>query len=223
MDTARVYARSQARLLDLAARMSSSQERTPVPALPGWTVRDTYAHLAGVCADTVAGTADPDIGAEWTAGHIEQRRHLDLAAVCERWGADGPAVAGMLRAAPGFPLVRAALDVWHHEHDIRGALGLPGGREDAAEVADVLARGRARGWEPDAPAVVLVATDAGARWSLGEGERALVLRATAFELARMLIGRRSRAQVLAMDWSGPAGAVADRMNSFPMPTADLVE
>ena len=42
-------------LTELAATLSAEQAAAPVPALPGWSVRDTYAHVAGISADFVTG------------------------------------------------------------------------------------------------------------------------------------------------------------------------
>jgi hypothetical protein len=56
-----------------------------------------------------------------------------------------------------------------------------------------------------------------------DGEDSLVLRATAFEAFRLRMGRRSRAQVLAMDWSEDPSEVLDRLFVFGPTTTDLME
>ena len=58
MELATLYAETRGRLLDLAASTDDERACTPVPALPGWTVKDAYAHLAGLCADMLDGRLD---------------------------------------------------------------------------------------------------------------------------------------------------------------------
>lgn len=67
MDVDRIYANAQNRLFDLAAELTGEQAETPVPALPEWTVVETYAHLAGICADVLSGTLAPPATDEVTA------------------------------------------------------------------------------------------------------------------------------------------------------------
>jgi hypothetical protein len=55
-----------------------------------------------------------------------------------------------------------------------------------------------------------------------EGEP-LVLRTSAFEAFRLRLGRRSRSQVLALDWSDDPGDLVDRLFVFGPAEVDLVE
>jgi hypothetical protein len=50
-----------------------------------------------------------------------------------------------------------------------------------------------------------------------------VLRASSFEVFRLRLGRRSREQVLAMDWSEAPGDLIDRLFVFGPAVPDLVE
>jgi uncharacterized protein (TIGR03083 family) len=219
MDSASVYTRCQDRLLDLAAELTDEQLATPVPALPAWTVRQTYAHLAGVCADVVGGLVPPSDDTV-TARQVAERADADLAAICAEWRRETPALlevfARQTRARYSLP----ALDVWHHENDVRGALGLGAQTQDADQLAHFVLGGLARVWDPDLPGVRVLATDTGQEWLLGE-RADLEWRADAFELARAATGRRSTRQIAAMDWSGDPGAVAHRVPTLPAPEADL--
>ncbi|MCW2643471.1 MAG: hypothetical protein JWP76_5777 [Dactylosporangium sp.] len=53
MPTREVYAEARRRLLDLADGLDGAETARSVPALPGWSIKDTYAHLAGICADVL--------------------------------------------------------------------------------------------------------------------------------------------------------------------------
>ena len=55
----------------------------------------------------------------------------------------------------------------------------------------------------------------------GQGEQSLTLSITEFELFRFLMGRRSAAQLAAMDWSADPSAVLGQLTVFgrPPPTS----
>jgi uncharacterized protein (TIGR03083 family) len=219
MDSASVYTRCQDRLLDLAAELTDEQLATPVPALPAWTVRQTYAHLAGVCADVVRGLVPPS-DETVTARQVAERADADLAAIRAEWLRETPALLEVLARQTRARYSLPALDVWHHENDVRGALGLGAQTQDADQLAHFVLGGLARTWDPELPGVRVLATDTGQEWRLG-GRADLEWRADAFEIARAATGRRSTRQIAAMDWSGDPGAVAHRLPTLPAPEADL--
>jgi hypothetical protein len=92
------------------------------------------------------------------------------------------------------PPPQAVVDITTHEHDLRGALGEPGAR-DSDELAWSFARvaglisGRSDG-------CLRIEADGA---SDGSPDAAAVVRSDRFELFRALMGRRSAAQVLALD------------------------
>ena len=51
----------------------------------------------------------------------------------------------------------------------------------------------------------------------------LTLRTTDFEVLRMRLGRRSRRQVAALDWSEDPGDVLDEVSVFPLAEHDIEE
>ena len=219
MDSASVYTRCQDRLLDLASELTPEQLATPVPALPGWTVLQTYAHLAGVCADVVGGLAPPSDDAV-TARQVAERAGADLDALVAEWRRETPALLEVFARETRARYRLPALDVWHHENDVRGALGLAAQTQDADQLAHFTVGGLARGWDADLPGVRVVATDSGREWRLGE-RADLEWRADTFEIARAVTGRRSTEQIAAMDWSADPGPVVERLPTLPPPRADL--
>lgn len=221
MDSARIYQNCQDRLLDLAATLDRDQLASVVPACPDWTVQQVYAHLAGLGADVVRGDVTPPVSDEVTARQVADRAHLDIGSVAAQWRKEAPALLELLRTSKRRRYGLLALDLWHHENDLRGALGLAAQTEDADQLADFPLGGLAKAWPTEGPALRVVATDTGQEWELGEGG-ALTLSGTAFELARAVTGRRSVRQITAMDWTGgdPAG-VAPFLPTLPAPEADL--
>ena len=119
---------------------------------------------------------------------------------------------------------RLYVDQWTHEQDVRGTLGRPGAR-DIPIVGWIVARLlglMGDGWaEKGLPTVRIVGSSVDS--VLGDGAPALTLQTSDFELARALIGRRSRDEYLNMGWDGDASVVVDRLHVFPLALQDLAE
>lgn len=224
MTPAQIYPAVRARLLDLASDVDPESAATLVPALPGWTVKDAYAHLAGVSADILAGRSDGAGTDPWTARQVAERRDHDLAQVCAEWARLGPDVDALLAGADGGSYARVAFDAWTHEHDVRGALNRPGARVEPAVtyLLGELVGGFGAGWSRRGMPAVRLVGDA-REWVLGDGEPAATLHASDYELVRMFMGRRSRRQMLAMKWDGDPTPFIDHLHVFPLPEQDLVD
>lgn len=224
MDVAEAYRTVRARLIDLAAELTDEQAGAAVPALPDWTVQQTYAHLTGVCAEVAAGHLRRRATDEDTARQVGRRAQHTLAQLTAEWEALAPTIDALLSGPDGIRYGLMAADVWNHEQDIRGALGLPVARQDQAcsGVAAFIAGLFDHRWRKLelGPAVHFSTVDGG-EWRIGAGEPALTLRTTDFEFNRMLTGRRSRAQLLALDWIGDAEPPIDRLHLFDLPEIDL--
>ncbi len=221
MDSARIYQNCQNRLLELAVGLDADQLGVVVPACPAWSVQQVYAHLAGLSEDVVNGDITPPAGDDVTARQVADRASLDIGGVTAQWRDSAPALLELMATSERRRYALPALDVWHHENDIRGALGLDAQTEDADQLADFPLGGLAKGWPEGMPPVRVVATDTGQEWELGENA-GLTLSGTAFELARAVTGRRSVDQILAMDWTGGDPArVAPFLPTLPAPGADL--
>ncbi|WP_394329292.1 hypothetical protein [Nocardiopsis sp. CNR-923] len=183
-------------------------------------VRQTYAHLAGVAVDVGARGLVPPSEDEDTVRQVAERAEADLPAICEEWRAATPALLEVFATQTRTRFTLPAFDVWHHENDLRGALGLGAQTECADQVAGLILGFHARGWDAALPGVRVLATDTGQEWRLG-ADPDLELRASAFELARAVSGRRTVAQISALDWTGDPSAVAGRLPTLPIPAAGL--
>lgn len=223
-----LYTGGRHTLLDLAAILTPAEAATPVPATPKWTVKDVYAHLSGVVADALGGRMDGVATDPWTARQVAERAERSLTDICAEWAELGPELEEALRAFPDLANPRLIIDQWTHEQDIRGALGKPGSRTDGRMTfcVETMLTGFSKGWPETGLPCVVVTGDTGA-WPLGEGEVVVRLTATDFELARAIMGRRSRAQVLALRWSPrdeeKLGPVVDHLHAFPHADVDLLE
>ena len=220
MDSARIYQQTQERLVALSTTFDEARLSTVVPACPAWDVRQTYAHMAGLCVEVVQGIVTPPASDEVTARQVTDRAGSDIDAINTEWSESAPALIELMREQTRRRYSLPALDAWHHENDIRGALGMEAQLQDADQLADFVLGGLSHGWPAEQPSVHVVATDTGQTWYLGEGSD-LALSASAFELARAVTGRRSIAQILAMNWVGDPTEVAPLLPTLPAPERDL--
>ena len=174
-----------------------------MPTCPGWAVKDVVAHLAGVCADVLAGRLDGVATESWTEAQVVPRREMALDQILDEWADVAPQVEAIADHFPEPAGTQWVADLTSHEHDIRTALGRPGARDSAGVTTGVefvvtvgLDAGvKARGL----PALAVQAGDRA--WAVGDGEPAGSLEASTFDLARALTGRRSIDQIRKLDWS----------------------
>ena len=218
-DLARLYRDTRGRVTALVAGLDEATLATAVPACPGWSVRDVLAHLAAVAEDGLTGrlTRPPD-DAE-TAAQVARFGGRDLRAILAAWAQAAP---GFGEAIAEHRIWPAVIDVASHEQDIRAALGQPGAR-DAEAVTECA--GRLLRWLR--PPVPLRVTVEDAEFLAGpeapENGPVLSLATTRFEAFRWRMGRRSRAQLAAMDWSGDPAPVLGHLTVFGPAASDIAE
>ncbi len=194
-DTPRLYAETRQRIGGVIADATGSER---VPACPEWTIKDLVAHMTGVCADILGGRLD-GVGSEsWTQRQVDERGDKSLEDIFGEWNDVGPQVEAIM---PNFAPADAQLvmDVVTHEHDIRGALKMPGSRDD--EAVRVGLEWLATNLGRELPAV-RVKADEGDDLVFGSGDVQATIRAPRFELLRALTGRRSEEQIATFAWEG---------------------
>jgi len=223
MDVVNTYATTRRSLLSVAVGLDAADAARAVPALPGWSVKDAVAHVTGVCTDILAGDMEGAGGPAWTARQVRERQSATLQDVCEEWSSKSRSMDAWLRGV-GEGALFCCFDVWNHEQDVRGALGLRGEREDArvrylagSATGVFSARMLAAGAPP-----VRVITE-GQDALLAGGDAVITLRTTDYELLRLYFGRRSRSQVLEMGWEGNPNPAIEHLHLFPLPETDLAD
>jgi len=202
-------------MIGIGRSLSADEAETIVPGCPEWTIRQVYAHQAGVVADVLAGRLEGVATDPWTARQVEERANRPLAAILDEWEAGAPQFEdGVMEGGPR----EVIFDQWTHEQDIRAALGRPGNRDDerARFCVDALASGMSSSWTHEPFTII---TD-GRPWQFGDGDPKVTLRTTGFDFVRMCFGRRSRGQVLAMDWDGDPQSFVDDLVIFAWATQD---
>jgi hypothetical protein len=211
------------RVTALVAAADATAMDAVCPTTPEWRGRDVLAHLVGVDVDVLTGCLE-GVGTDaWTAVQVDARRGQSVADLCAEWDVAGPKVEAMA-ATFGDVAGQWVFDACTHEHDLRLLLGVPGARDTDAVVEGgtwILDRLGARLDATGRPALQVALEDGIV--TLGTGTPATGLRATRFELMRALAGRRSRAQVDAWDWDGPARTDDIARDPFSPTPHDVVE
>jgi len=211
-----LYGDSRTRLVALVSELDEQGLATLVPACPGWRVCDVVAHLTAVAEDALEGRLTGPPTEEQSAAQVARFDGNPLSEVLARWDELAPRFAAMIDTFEVWP---AVLDVATHEQDIRGALGVPGGRD-----ADVVRLGSDRllSWlKPPVPLRVVVEDRA---YDLGpDGDDAIVLRTDRFEAFRWRLGRRSRHQLANLEWTGDPSPVLDHLVVFGPSAVDIHE
>lgn len=182
-------------------------------ACPEWSIKDVYAHLAGIATDILTGNTENAATPEWADGHVADRLDRSFDEILDEWTTAGAEVSKLVETAGDvFPL-QLFVDQWTHEWDIRSALG-----ERASSTADdaVFAH-----YLPDLAKIMadnaatrgldrLTLEVEGTRLELGSGEHLGEVSLTLFEFGRISMGRRSHRQLMELDW--PAGDMAGHID-----------
>ena len=209
------------RVCTLVERLDADALAATVPACPDWAVRDLLSHMVGLGADVLAGDEPDDHNSAWTQRQVEARRDRSAADLLAEWRGLADPLMAWMREHGSRPLN----DVVIHEQDLRGAVGVVGGRDsDGLRIVRDRMAGRFAAGVGDLQPVALVSGE----WtwsSQGEvGEAVVVVEADAFDLARALTSRRTADQL--RSWTR-RGDVAPYLDAFarlgPLPTAPLPE
>ena len=215
-DLARMYRETRERLTALVAGLDEAELGTPVPACPGWSVADVIGHLAAIPEDALAGRLTGPPSEEETAAQVARFRGKPMAQTLAGWTELAPRFEEVVAAFKVWP---AVIDVASHEQDVRGAVGQPGARDTEVirEMSGWLLAGLA-------PPVRLRVTVEQAHIQVGPDDAPVLgLTTTWYEAFRWRMGRRSRDQLAALDWSGDPAPVLDHLAVFGPARADIIE
>lgn len=224
VDCGELYEQVRQRFVGLVTELEPASLERVVPPTPAWRVRDVLAHVVGLTHDLNRGHFGRETPDEWTARQVDTRRRWPIAEIVAEWAVEAPTFEDGLRLFGYGQGSHFVGDLHAHLQDLHQALRL-------APVDD--------------PGVVLVALDfylgsldeslradgAGTlvvvagkeRHQAGEGEPSATLTGSPFDLLRTLSGRRSLAQIEALEWEGDVGALAPRLSRYPLPERDLLD
>lgn len=218
------YAETRGRIAQLVTRPDDSKLLAPVPTCPAWKVKDVIAHLAGEASDFSSGQLEGAGSDEWTGRQVAARREHTIDQLLEEWDQHSVALEAMLRDGPERMKAIIVTDAACHEHDIRAALGAPGGRDtEASRIAletGISALGR-RITEAGLPSLRVVTDQRD--WVAGDGGPATSVHSDPFELTRALFGRRSPSQIKSLMWDAAPEPYVKIFSVFAQPTENIVE
>jgi len=213
-DIGLLYRATRKRLSALV--LDAGQAHVAVSACPGWSVHDVVAHLVAVVEDAMAGRLNGPPSDDFTAEQVARNRDHDVPDMVARWAAIAEPFEAALTSMRIWP---AFIDVLAHEHDLRGALNRPAGRQ-SEEV--LLASFQLLSTLNSSRRLAILVADR--KILVGpDNEAELSLSTTPFEAFRFRLGRRSKAQMQRMAWSGdPEPVLGDLTIVGPSPL-DIVE
>jgi uncharacterized protein (TIGR03083 family) len=187
-----------------------------VAACPGWSIRDVVAHLAATADDIGQGRLTGAPTDDETAAQIARFDGQPVSDVIAAW-TDAAAHLNHLAEIRGVELPVG--DVTSHEHDVRAALGRPGARD-----SDAVRYSSDRLLKSLRTSVRLCVTVEDGEYRSGPDDGVEIgLRTTRFEALRWRTGRRSRAQLAAMDWSADPAPILDHLCMFGPADIDIDE
>lgn len=188
---AKAYSELRGRVTALLTGSASYRAGAVVPHCPAWTVKGVLSHMVGVPEDFISGNMEGVTTEAWTQRQVDRHTEDSIDDLLGIWRALDNQLDAMVPNVPNPIVSQLVFDQVTHEHDIRHAIGEPGGRDSAAiAVAEgfmrfVLSR------HPDPAVAALSETPV-----------------SGFDFVRCLGGRRSADQV------GTAGLDVDAVRLF---------
>lgn len=242
-DVADLYDQLRNEISELVASLDPEALDAPVPATPGWTIKNVVTHLAAdaTCVITAdfpreffASFAEPSAITtlnEWTARQVAEREDRSLEELLQEWKASGTELTAMMRGEKPWPentqmfVDRIILtDAAVHQQDIFGALGIDRARDSAPIKMGLSAYAVAMGWRLSSAGLApLRLDDEDKSYMAGDGEPHTTVRARRFELFRAMSGRRSPEQISAYEWDGDAGPYLPYFYPYGIRNEALVE
>jgi len=217
VDAAALYEDLRRELIAVLRAASEDDLERIVAASPAWRVRDVLAHVTGITYDLnrqdLAGDTDRQVA---------RHRADPIEVVIAEWDREAPVFEEGLHLF-GYPLgSHFVADLHAHLQDVRTTLGLA--RHDDPRTVlvalDFYLDDLDQGLRVDRAGSITV-TAAREVHGVGAGEPEATLTGEPFEILRCLSGRRSLAQIEALDWSGARADLAPRVSRYPLPVADL--
>jgi len=210
------YRDERRQLLALGHTLSPRDAAAVTQACPAWSIKDVYAHLAGIASDILAGNTEGAATEAWADAHVAARAGASLAEVLDEWQRAGDEVSEVMEVAgEAFPF-QLFVDQWTHGWDIRAAIG-----PEAAATPDMSVYEhylheffRVTSADLDADVPRLTVRIGNEVCELGNGSPCGELELSLFEYARITMGRRSAKQLGALAWPPSVRDPSGYMNAL---------
>ncbi|MGA0878024.1 MAG: maleylpyruvate isomerase N-terminal domain-containing protein [Ilumatobacteraceae bacterium] len=201
------YVALRTRVIELVRNQPATARDLPVPHCPAWTAGDVLAHMVGVNEDILAGRMEGVTTEAWTQAQVDRHRGESLAHVADIWEGTIAAFDAVLPVIPAPVNSQLVLDAVTHEHDLRHAFGVPGGRDESAVSVAV-------GW------ILHTAEQKSSGLAVNLQRSLDADDLSAFDVLRVATGRRSAIQItdLGLDAGLIGGLLAGTPLSIPVAT-----
>ncbi|MDP9341548.1 MAG: maleylpyruvate isomerase family mycothiol-dependent enzyme [Actinomycetota bacterium] len=244
IDLAAAYSETHEHLVEVLRGLPEDMLARTVEATPDWDVRDAIAHVTAEAHIAATGDAQPDLNLleslrdqeqadrrdAWNAREVQSRRGRPLDAVLEEWAGLAGRLAPMLRGEEPFPYEHPFLgaivvtDLAMHTQDVRTTVGVPGDRESAGVGVALAAFSYSLDMRLRALGVLGLRVRYGEKVRvLGEEPVGATVTADRFDLVRALAGRRSSAQIRAMQWEGDPEPYVPVIPAYGERDDDIIE
>lgn len=221
-----MYADARARVIELVQGAPPSVLEERVPATPAWTGRQLLAHMVGIPSDVMAGRLDGVGSDAWGQRQVDEREGRSVDELVAEWQESAAAFDGMVAGGPEGMVGALGADAVQHELDLRALVGggIPDGCQSAVEAFLNFMVGFLDRRVKKAELGALRLRAGNQDWTVGSGDVAATVSASPVELFRVVAGRRSEAQVRALDWEGDPGPYLGVLSAFgPLSKDDVVE
>lgn len=218
IDHAAIYRGVRVRIGDLVRDLPDETLDRIAPATPEWRVRDIVSHLAGGTADIVSGNLADLASDAWTQAQVDDRSNRPIDGVLDEWARWSEAVEAMIVSFDPLMQTMLLADAVTHEHDLRGALGIPGERDSDAIAYAFHGVSGGIGAQRGGTGALRILHEAG-ETVVGAGEPTATARTSRFEIVRASVGRRSYDQIAAWHWEGDARPETVVLARFAPPRA----
>jgi hypothetical protein len=212
------YQRTRQRMIALSNGVRDLKR--VVPACPSWSIIELMAHVVSIPAAVGTGDLPGDDLDGWLQGLVESRQNRDLDELMAEWLTLDTTIAAMLDG-PGGVLF---LDLAIHEHDLRGAMGVPD--HEAMEIDILLPTALAAFADPlsNAGLGAIEIRNGDFAWRSHNSEAGWVLEVTPWEGVRAVSSRRTPDELRDLPHLGdpePYLAILDA--HLPLPSVSLHE
>ena len=207
IDTGQLYEQVRQRFMSTVGQLTPTELQKRVLATPAWSVHDVLAHVVALATDLNA-QHFPDIddigGSLWAGRQIAEWRNVQATNILAAWDREAPVFEEGLRLFGYETGSHFVADLHAHHQDVRGTLGLARDDEEITVLvsldhylgfADAMLKAAAWG------TLDVIAGSEHRRLGIEGRCRAHVI-GSAFEILRVFSGRRSKAQIRALPWTG---------------------
>ena len=211
-----IYEATRDRLIALVRSLDDEVAASSVPLTPDWTVVEVLSHVCGLTADVAAGMRTGLGTPDRTRHQVAVRSGDSIDEICDEWMSTSGAMREAMRDDAFFGH-RLTADLTTHLHDVQHAVGDPVDRDDRATRAGAHTYGRVVTdllRERTGVALRVELTDGTTFAPTDADDTDLTVAATPFDFLRTATGRRSIAEVRALDWSADPDAVLAHLSPY---------